>query len=285
MKDEKLNFTTIGAILLTLLLIAVAVALGGNAASFADMPAFLIVVCGTTLVIIASYSFKDIGDTFSLLFYTTAREASNPVEVAEDILTLCSLNRKAGNILELQGDVKRIDNDMLRRAAQMLVDGVDSATTEAMIRQESISRMERRKRAVSLLRRGADVAPAMGLIGTLIGLVQMLGNLDDPSSIGPAMAVALLTTLYGAIIAYILLSPLATKLERNSIEEALSNAICARGVMIIDKRENPSQAAMMLNTILPPERHIPEVRIDGGLSEKPATKKTTRTRRTSKRQL
>jgi len=280
MKDEKLDFTTIGAIFLTLMLISIAVAFGGNAASFADFPAFLIVVCGTALVIIASYSFKDIGDTFNLLFYTTAREASDPVEVAEDILTLCSLNRKSNHILEMQGDVKRIDNDMLRRAMQMLVDGVDGSTTEAMIRQESRSRMDRRKRAVSLLRRGADVAPAMGLIGTLIGLVQMLGNLDDPSSIGPAMAVALLTTLYGAIIAYILLSPLATKLERNSIEEALSNAICTRGIMIIDKKENPSQAAMMLNTILPPERHIPEIRADVALPEKP---KAQRTRRTPKR--
>ena len=280
MQDEKLDFTTIGAILLTLLLIAVAVALGGSAASFADMRAFLIVFCGTALVIIASYSFKDIGDTLNLLFYTTAREASNPVEVAEDVLTLCSLNRKSSTILEIQSDVKRIDNTMLRRAVQMLIDGVDGATAEAMVRQESMSRMERRKRAVSLLRRGADVAPAMGLIGTLIGLVQMLGNLDDPSSIGPAMAVALLTTLYGAIIAYVLFSPLATKLERNSIEEALSNAICTRGVMIIDKRENPSQAAMMLNTILPPERHIPEIRADVALPENP---KTQRKRRISKR--
>ena len=96
----------------------------------------------------------------------------------------------------------------------------------------------------------------MGLIGTLVGLVQMLGNLDDPSSIGPAMAVALLTTFYGAILATMVFNPLASKLERNSDAEAMVNQIYAIGATSISRQENPRRLEMMLNTILPPVKRV-----------------------------
>ena len=96
----------------------------------------------------------------------------------------------------------------------------------------------------------------MGLIGTLIGLVQMLGNLDDPSKIGPAMAVALLTTMYGAILANMVFGPLAAKLERNSGEEISLRRIYTLAVLSIVRQENPRQLELMLNTVLPPAKRI-----------------------------
>jgi len=107
-----------------------------------------------------------------------------------------------------------------------------------------------------VLRKAAEFAPAMGLIGTLIGLVQMLGNLDDPSTIGPAMAVALLTTFYGAVLANMVFSPMASKLERNSAEESMVNTIYMMGAASIGRQENPRRLEMLLNSILPPGKRV-----------------------------
>ena len=103
-----------------------------------------------------------------------------------------------------------------------------------------------------MLRKASEVAPAMGLIGTLVGLVQMLGHLSDPSSIGPGMAIALLTTFYGAILGSMVFSPLAAKLERNAAEEALLNRIYLMTSAAIGSRNHPGRLQLLLNTILPP---------------------------------
>ncbi len=96
----------------------------------------------------------------------------------------------------------------------------------------------------------------MGLIGTLVGLVQMLGNLSNPGAIGPSMALALLTTLYGAMLANMVFSPLAAKLERNSIEERLINELYLIGALSIGRHENPRRLEMLLNAILPPSQRV-----------------------------
>ncbi len=112
------------------------------------------------------------------------------------------------------------------------------------------------KKSAGVFRKAAEVSPAMGLIGTLVGLVQMLGNLEDPSSIGPSMAVALLTTFYGAILAHMVFSPLASKLERNSDEEALVQNFYLLGAASIVRQENPRRLEMVLNALLPPASRL-----------------------------
>jgi chemotaxis protein MotA len=106
------------------------------------------------------------------------------------------------------------------------------------------------------LRKAADISPAMGLIGTLIGLVQMLSNLEDPSSIGPSMAIALLTTFYGAILSNMLFAPLAAKLERNSAEEALAAEMVLLGTTSISRQENPRRLETSVNALLPPAKRV-----------------------------
>ena len=114
----------------------------------------------------------------------------------------------------------------------------------------------RHEKSAGVFRKAAEVSPAMGLIGTLVGLVQMLGNLEDPSTIGPAMAVALLTTFYGAILANMVFAPLASKLERNSDEEALVQNLYLLGAVSIGRRENPRHLEAMLNSLLPPSARL-----------------------------
>jgi chemotaxis protein MotA len=107
-----------------------------------------------------------------------------------------------------------------------------------------------------VLRRASEVAPAMGLIGTLVGLVQMLGSLSDPSAIGPAMALALLTTFYGAVLGNVVLSPLAAKVERAAEEDALVKTLYTIGAVSIARQENPRRLEMLLNAVLPPGKRI-----------------------------
>ncbi|MCW8835765.1 MAG: MotA/TolQ/ExbB proton channel family protein, partial [Rhodospirillales bacterium] len=127
---------------------------------------------------------------------------------------------------------------------------------EAIMRQDMHATIQRHSKSTNVLRKAAEFAPAMGLIGTLIGLVQMLGNLDDPSTIGPSMAVALLTTFYGAVLANMVFMPLASKLERNSGEEALVNNVFLLGATSIGRQENPRRLEMLLNSLLPPTKRV-----------------------------
>lgn len=123
--------------------------------------------------------------------------------------------------------------------------------------QRAIDEMiQRHLKSAGVLRKAAEVAPAMGLIGTLIGLVQMLGNLEDPAAIGPGMAIALLTTFYGAVLSNMMFSPLATKLERNSAEESLVANLYMLAAGSICRKENPRRLEMLFNAMLPPARQI-----------------------------
>ena len=138
----------------------------------------------------------------------------------------------------------------------LVVDGTQGEEVESIMRRDLNATLQRHRKGASILRKAAEFAPAMGLIGTLIGLVQMLGSLDDPSTIGPAMAVALLTTFYGAVLANMVFSPMASKLERNSTEEGTINTVYMMGASSIGRQENPRRLEMLLNCTLPPTKRI-----------------------------
>jgi chemotaxis protein MotA len=133
---------------------------------------------------------------------------------------------------------------------------VPSNEIENVLQREIDAMVDRHMAGANVMRKAADVSPAMGLIGTLIGLVQMLSNLEDPSSIGPSMAIALLTTFYGAILSNMVFSPLAAKLERNSAEEALAAEMVLLGASSISRKENPRRLETSVNAILPPAKRV-----------------------------
>jgi chemotaxis protein MotA len=145
---------------------------------------------------------------------------------------------------------------MFYRGMSMAIDGTPGEEIERIMQRELQATSHRNTRTVSILRKAADISPAMGLIGTLVGLVQMLGNLEDPSTIGPSMAIALLTTFYGAILANMVFTPLASKLERNSADETLINTLYVMAAASIGRQENPRRLEMLLNTVLPPDHTV-----------------------------
>lgn len=155
---------------------------------------------------------------------------------------------------EKEREIER--GSLLAKGIKLIVDGTTIEEVEQVIAQDIQSSLDRNKKSAAILRRAADIAPAMGLIGTLIGLVQMLSSLDKPGDIGPFMAVALLTTLYGALLAYMVLTPLASKIERNSDEQFLLNKIYLIALVCIGKQESPRKLERLINTVLPPSKKL-----------------------------
>jgi len=253
----SLDFATLTGVTGAFALILAAMALGGSLGSFFHPPAVLIVIGGTFMVTTASYSFREVARAQRLMLRAVLYEQSKPSAAALRVIALADRARKGGSVLELQKVLPELRGDsFLYKAVGLVVDGVPGDELQAILDRELDSTMRRHHRSAGILRRAGEVAPAMGLIGTLVGLVQMLGQLEDPSSIGPAMAVALLTTFYGAILANMVFLPLASKLERNAGVEAQVKQIYALGAASIARQENPRRLEVALNATLPPTERV-----------------------------
>ncbi|OFX10605.1 MAG: flagellar motor protein MotA [Alphaproteobacteria bacterium RIFOXYD12_FULL_60_8] len=257
--EKRLVFdpATVVGVLGALALVAAAIFMGGAPSAFIDIPSVLIVVLGTVFVTTISFTVKEMLGSVMVVSKTVAYPTQDPSETAIQMMQLADVARKKG-VLGLQGSL--LDSlrpqPLLFKGMALVVDGVPGDEVENIIGREIGAILTRHARATDILRRAAEISPAMGLIGTLIGLVQMLGSLDDPSSIGPSMAVALLTTFYGAIMANVLFLPLASKLERNSTDETLIYHLQMLGISSIGRQENPRRLEMLLNSILPPVARI-----------------------------
>lgn len=237
-------------------LIAAAIVAGGSPRSFFNLPSIFIVIGGTFAVVLTCFSTREVTNTVKVLARTLVSALPAPRDAAMQVVQLADLARRYGP-LHLQKPLQSTAHiPFLYKGFAMAVDGIGGDEVDTVLNRDLQATVERHQRSADVLRRAAEFAPAMGLIGTLIGLVQMLGNLDDPASIGPAMAVALLTTFYGAVLANLVFSPLAAKLDRNSREEAMVNQVYLLGAVSVSRQENPRRLEAMLNSILPPAQRI-----------------------------
>jgi chemotaxis protein MotA len=172
-----------------------------------------------------------------------------------EAVQLADVARKNG-LLALEG--QEIGNDFLKQGINLCVDGHDPALVQKLLTKDINLTIERHEVGQGMFKRMAVMAPAMGMIGTLIGLVQMLANMSDPASIGPAMAIALLTTLYGAIIANAFAQPLADKLARASQMEKTNKSLILETISGIQEGMNPRVLEQMLSTYLPSSKRVKE---------------------------
>lgn len=250
------DMATIIGIVASLVLVAWAISMGHSDASFFDLPSVLIVVCGTITATAISYSGEELRQFPAILGNALLRKTRNPTVMARQLLDIATLTRKKG-LLALAGAEAELRRDpLVARGVQLATDGYSGDDIERVMGQEIDALAERHRRAAGILRRASEIAPAMGLIGTLVGLVQMLASLDDPDSIGPAMAVALLTTFYGAIMGMVILAPLGAKLERNSGDESRIRTMIMIAMSSIARQENPRRLEMLLNSELPPDMRV-----------------------------
>lgn len=233
----------------------VAGGIGSNMASFIDAPSILIVIGGTFSITTVGFKLGDVIKAQGVMLKTILFKIADADEESKKMIELAQKAR-ANGILAIQGDIDQIPNEFLKQAFGLAVDGTNPEVIETIMKSDTSNMLERHMSATQVFKKSAEIAPAMGLVGTLIGLVIMLGSLDDPSSIGPAMAIALLTTMYGAIMANMFFNPLATKLELNSQLEFQIRKIYTASVLSVVRQENPRQLELVLNTILPPSKRI-----------------------------
>ena len=237
-------------------MLSAAIALGGSGKSFVDLPSLLIVVGGTLAVIIVCFSSDEVKSMLCVVGGTISSASPDPGAAAVRALEFAERARKRGLLhLELLLD-QHVESPFLGKAMRMVVDGTAITELQEVLRNDIQATLHRLRRSAAVLRRAADYAPAMGLIGTLVGLVQMLGHLDDPQHIGPGMAVALLTTFYGAVLANMILSPLAVKLERNAHDEELVCTVYLMAAVSISRQENPRRLELLVNSVLPPAMRV-----------------------------
>jgi len=240
----------------TWVLVVWAMLSGGSLGYFVDVPSFILVVGGSFTVIFMTFPItyvKSIGKVMKKAFFHTPH---SPQKLIDQLVSFAEVARRDG-ILSLENAVKDVDDPFIIRGIQMAVDGTDPELIEQVMTNELDNLMERHEAGKGLMDALGKYAPAYGMIGTLVGLVVMLQNMDDPSKIGPGMAIALLTTMYGALIANSIALPISDRLARRSAEEVLMKTIIIKGVMAIQSGDNPRIVEQKLRTFLPPSARRP----------------------------
>ncbi len=231
-------------------LIIWAILSGSSVRAFLDYPSVAIVIGGSTAAALISFPLGNVFKVLSVVKHALLTKARDPRDLIKELVRYAEIARRDG-ILSLENSTRDIDDAFLVSGIQMAVDGTDPELIEQIMISELEAIEQRHADGKSLFDNIGKYAPAFGMIGTLIGLVKMLQSMDDPSKIGAGMAVALLTTLYGALIANLIALPIAEKLARRSAEELLIKSIILRGVMAIQSGDNPRVVEQKLKTFLP----------------------------------
>ena len=225
-----------------------AIFLGGSAGMFLNTPSLVVVLGGTFAAVMMKFSMGQFIGAIKVALNVFMHKEEKIDGLITDLEEMANTARKEG-LLALEG--VEVTNTFLKKGIQMMVDGHTPEMVRNVLKKDMDNTIERHEIGQKIFKGFGDYAPAMGMIGTLIGLVQMLANMSDPKSIGPAMAVALLTTLYGAMIANLLALPIADKLALRSAEERRMKSLILDGLSGIQAGHNPRMIQEILSTYLP----------------------------------
>ncbi len=232
-------------------IVVAAMVMGGDVGVFVNPPSLLIVIGGSLFVVLMSYTLGQFLAAGKIAAKAFMFKSLNPEDLISETVELADAARKGG-LLSLED--KTVSSDFMQRGIQLLVDGHDPEVVKTLLKKEAKLTRDRHDFGATIFATLGDVGPAMGMIGTLVGLVQMLSNMSDPKSIGPAMAVALLTTLYGAMLANMICIPIASKLSIRKDEDALNNDLIIDGLLAIQAGQNPRVIEQMLRNYLPEKK-------------------------------
>jgi len=245
------DITTITGILAGFALVFIAIFIGGGIGTFFNLPSIMITFGGTFAAVLINYPLADIIRTTKVLRKAFRKMENLPHEYIKKIVKFAQKARKEG-MLALEQNVKKEKDEFLRKGLQLLIDGTDIEIVEKMLNLELEAMIMRHLRGQNIFKTMGKFAPAFGMLGTLIGLIQMLRMIEDPSQIGPGMAVALVTTFYGVLAANLIFLPIAGKLETLSEDEILIRKIIIEGVRAIHAGEPPAILEEKLNGFLAP---------------------------------
>jgi len=250
-----MDIATIGGIAVGIVSIAVSILLDGSLLTFYNLPSIFIVIGGGMASILISYRMNEIAKIMKVVAKAFSSKQSTPEETIRLLVELSQKARREG-LLALESEQERIEDDYIKQSLQLIVDGVEPDTIRESMELELENLEARHSKGQGLFKTMAALFPAWGMIGTLIGLINLLKQLSDPSKIGPAMAVALITTFYGSILANFVCTPIANKLAIKSKEEIQQKGMIIEGILSIQAGENPRIMEHKLKTFLSPEQKL-----------------------------
>ena len=246
-----MDLGTILGIVMGFALIGWAIIAGGSANAFVDVGSVLIVIGGGVAATMVSVPLGRLKSAVSVLKKAMTHKPEEMQKLIAELVSYAEVARRDG-ILSLEGAASDIEDPFIVRGIQMAVDGTDPELIEQIMSTELENLVDRHDNGRAIFESLGKFLPAFGMIGTLIGLITMLANMEDASKIGIGMSIALLTTLYGAVLANLVALPLAEKLGKRSSEEVLRKTIIVKGVMSIQSGDNPRIVEQKLKTFLPP---------------------------------
>lgn len=254
-----MDILTLVGLLAGILIVSLAMLANATVLTFINLPGLAIVVGGTFAVTLIKFRLPSVLAAFRLAFSAAFTDRmERPADLVREVGALARVVRREG-ILGLENH--QTANSFLQKAITLCVDGHSPELVEEALTQEIQQTRERYEAAERVFRGIGESAPAIGMLGTLVGLVQMLHSLDAPASIGPAMAIALLTTLYGAFIAQLIALPLADKLQLKAEDEQRNQLLIATSIRNIMRGENPRVMTELLSSFVTPEQRrglVPE---------------------------
>lgn len=247
-----MDLATILGLVAGVTVVGLAIVFGGSPGMFVNIPSLLIVFGGTIAGILIRFPLSEVVNALKLgTSNAFQQQTESTVGLIDEAVELAELSRTKG---QLALENAPINNEFLRKGALMYCDGLQPEfITHALGRDRDLL-VERLEEGEKIYRFAGDAAPAFGMIGTLVGLVQMLSTMDDPETIGPSMAVALLTTLYGALIANLLALPIADKLSAKAQLEYTRRSLVIEAVNQIAEKQNPDSMYQLLAAFLPEDQ-------------------------------
>jgi chemotaxis protein MotA len=253
------------------ILIALAALLGGNilegghASALLNLPAAIIVFGGTIGATMICFSLQDVKNFPNWLKVAFQEKQTDAHKMIRTIVDLADMARREG-ILKLESVVETIDSDFLRQGISLVIDGTDYEVTKSILETEVEFMRERHHTGAKFFDAAGGFAPTMGIIGTVMGLVHVLGSLEDTANLGSAIAVAFIATLYGVFSANVIWLPIGAKLKARSKQEAIAREIIIEGVLAIQAGESPRIIEDRLKSFLSPENRAKQTEADAQLS-------------------
>ncbi len=247
-----MDISTIIGIIVGIGFVIGGILIDGSLFNFLDPAGGLIVIGGTIAATFVAYPLKNVLEAFKVATKAFTNKVEDPNEIIVTINKLANTARKEG-LLALEEASEEINEPFLKKGSMLIVDGTDPELVRNLLETELSFIEERHKNGQSIFEIMGTFAPAFGMVGTLIGLINMLTKLDDPSVIGPSMSVALVTTFYGTLLANLVFIPISNKLKLRSREEILKKEIMVEGLLSIQAGENPRIIEEKLKAFLPPK--------------------------------
>ena len=262
-----MDITTLIGIVVAGGLVVIAILMGGSGAWFVNYPSLMIVIGGTMGATLLAYPLSEVLGVFKVVKNVFLHRSQDANQLIEQLVEFAKKARREG-ILSFEAAIKKLDDDFLASGMQLAIDGMESSAIEEIMTTEIRFIDQRHRLGAEIFTTMGTFAPAVGMLGTIIGLVQMLMQMDDPSTIGAPMAVALLTTFYGTMLANLLFLPIAGKLRTRSKQEMLIKRMVVEGIIAIQSGDNHRVVEQKLKAFIAPKDRREIAPDAGGDSEK-----------------